>query len=450
LKKFIKIFVIVLSLFLPLYALGAAIITPPSGWPVTETQDLIVHNSSQESNVTATTFSAATANITTETVGSSAINSLQSVAITAATANITSSTISTANITNATIATENVTTSTINSLQASAVTATALSAKTCTTTVGGIDFSTPVGGYYITNAGGQNFVNFKNPSTLTPTTYSYNGFSFSIPASAVSSNSAFFTWTASAGYNVPELQIIGGEAGGGLQPYFLFKTKDGIYGGTLRGFYLESYVGFSFIVPYNSTLIIGSNGYGHITNKPIIINGAPTILVSSYTTPNLVDLYQGTPFTVTSSGNSYVASGIGITMATNAGLGLSTLTQNNAIMNVGPIYPRNPANVAQTLTQPTIQPVYDNNLAGLSYTGWSVTFSGSLSNGVLTVNFGLPFDNVNAYNCTVNYNGVPTGVAGILAITKSTASQITVTSVTTAAAVNTTDTNSVAGICIGY
>jgi len=299
----------------------------------------------------------------------------------------------------------------------------------------------------------NNPILFPNPSTLTPTTYSYNGFSFSIPASAVSSNSEFFTWTASAGYNVPELQIIGGEASGGLIPYFLFKTKDGVYGinnGILRGFYLESYAGFSFIVPYNSTLVIGSDGYRHLTNKPIIINGAPTILESSYATPNLVDLYQGTPFTVTSSGNSYVASGIGITMATNAGLGLSTLTQNNAIMNTGPIYPRNPANIAQTLTQPTIQPVYDNNLAGLSYTGWSETGSGNLSSGVLTVNLGLPFDNATAYRCSANYDGVPTTVAGFLAITKNSGSQFVITSVNSTGGTNTTDANKVQWTCIGY
>jgi hypothetical protein len=453
LKKFIKVFAIVLSLFLPLYALAAAYIAPPSGWPVTETQDLIVHNSSQESNITATTFSAATANITTETVGSSVINSLQSVAITAATANITSSTINTSNITNATITTESVTTSTINSLQASAITVTALSAKTYTTTVGGIDFSTSVGGYYITNAGGQNFVNFKNPSTPTPTTYSYNGFSFSIPASIANGNNSFFTWTASAGYNVPELQIIG-NAGRSVIPYFLFETKDGVNGvnnGILRGVYLESYAGNTYIVAYNnSKLIIGSNVYADISSYPVIIDGAPTILTSQYANPNLVNLYQSTPFTVTSSQFGYASTGIGITMATNAGQGIYTQTQNNAIMNTGPIYPRNPANVAQTLTQPTIQPVYNNDLAGISYTGWSVTGSGNLSSGVLTVNLGLSFDNANAYKCSANYDGVPTTVAGFLAITRNSGSQFVITSVNSTGGTNTTDANKVQWTCIGY
>jgi hypothetical protein len=299
----------------------------------------------------------------------------------------------------------------------------------------------------------NNPILFPNPSTPTPTTYSYNGFSFSIPASAVSSNGAFFTWTASVGYNVPDLQIIGSEGVGGLIPYFLFETKDGVNGinnGVLRGFYLESYAGQTFIVPYNSTFIIGSDGYNHTMNKSIIISGAPTILASLYANPNLVDLYLNTPFTVTSNQYSYASTGIGITMATNAGQGIYTQTQNNAIMNTGPIYPRNPANVAQTLTQPTIQSVYDNNLAGISYTGWSVTGSGNLSSGVLTVNLGLPFDNVNAYRCSANYDGVPTTVAGFLAITKNSGSQFVITSVNSTGGTNTTDANKVQWTCIGY
>jgi len=291
-----------------------------------------------------------------------------------------------------------------------------------------------------------------NPSTPTPTTYSYNGFSFSIPASITSGDNFFFTWTASAGYNVPELQIMG-NTGHVTIPHFLFETKDGVNGinnGILRGFYLESYIGSTFIIPYNSTLVIGSNAYAQITSKPVVINGAPTILTSQYANPNLVNLYQGTPFTVTSNNIGYVATGIGITMATNAGQGIYTLTQNNAIMNTGPIYPRNPANVAQTLTQPTIQPVYDNNLAGLSYTGWSVTGSGNLSSGVLTVNLGLSYDNATAYRCSANYDGVPTTVVGFLAITKNSGSQFVITSVNSTGGTNTTDANKVQWTCIGY
>jgi hypothetical protein len=118
-------------------------------------------------------------------------------------------------------------------------------------------------------------------------------------------------------------------------------------------------------------------------------------------------------------------------------------------MNVGPIYPRNPSNIAQTLTQPTIVTVYDNNLAGISVTGWLTTGSGNLASGVWTVNMGLPYHNT-SYKCSSNYDGVPSGVAGILAITKSTASQFTITSVTTAALVNTTDVNKVQFTCVGY
>jgi hypothetical protein len=252
---------------------------------------------------------------------------------------------------------------------------------------------------------------------------------------------------------VPDLQIIGGEGTAGLIPYFLFETKDGVNGinnGILRGFYLESYAGRINMVPYNSTFLIGSNINAHYTNNPVIIIGAPTILESQFTNPNLVNLYQATPFTVTSNQYSYVSTGIGITMATNAGLGLFTLTQNNAIMNTGPIYPRNPANVAQTLTQPTIQSVYDNNLAGISYTGWSVTGSGNLSSGVLTVNLGLSFDNANAYKCSANYDGVPTTVAGFLAITRNSGSQFVITSVNSMGGTNTTDANKVQWTCIGY
>jgi len=289
-----------------------------------------------------------------------------------------------------------------------------------------------------------------NPSTPTPTTYSYNGFSFSVPASAVSTNSAFFTWTARAGGNVPELQIIGSEQTSGLIPYFLFETKDGVSGvnnGTLRGIQLESYANQTIINPYNTgALIIGYSTAGSV----VVIDGAPTILESQYANPNLVNLWQSSPFTVTSNQFSYGSTGIGISMATNAGQGIYTKTQNNAIMNTGPIYPRNPANVAQTLTQPTIQPVYDNNLAGLSYTGWSATGSGNLVNGVLTVNLGLPFDNVNAYRCSANYDGVPTTVAGFLAITKNSGSQFVITSVNSTGGTNTTDANKVQWTCIGY
>ena len=434
-KKFIEVFVIILGLFLPLYALGAAIITPPSGWPVTETQDLIVHNSSQESNVTATTFSAATANITTETVGSSAINSLQSVAITANTASITSSTINTTNITNATIATENVTTSTINSLQASAITATALSANVYTTTVGGVDFSTPVGGYYITNNGGQNFVNFKNPSTPTPTTYSYNTITTTVPST--SGNGLTFTVYSSdlnpnSYYN--KLQI---------SPSFFSGSETGFIFSLMRTGNLVQY-GIA-----NAGGDIYLNPYSNNGLTRVVYGGHPLILYNSYSgTNSFVAVDSTLSFTVASGSN--INSSLGITIATNAGQGIYTLTQNNAIMNTGPIYPRNPANVAQTLTQPTIQPVYNNNLAGLSYTGWSVTGSGNLVNGVLTVNLGLPFDNVNAYRCSANYDGVPTTVAGFLVITKNSGSQFVITSVNSTGGTNTTDANKVQWVCIGY
>jgi hypothetical protein len=435
LKKFIKIFVIVLSLFLPLYTLGVVFSAPPSGWPVTETQNLVVHNSSQESNVTATTFSAATANITTETVGNSAINSLQSIVITAATANITSSTINTSNITNATITTESVTTSTINSLQASAVTATALSANTYTTTVSGVDFSTSVGGYYITNAAGQNFVNFKNPSTPTPTTYSYNTIATTVPHGYTGNVFTQSVYDANGAF-IGSINLYTDSS----SPWSLIMSSPSM--GTLN-ISVDSTNGWKIAQSLGRLLIYTIAGGG---NNPLVLVGGPIVL--SGTAGLLV--WSARPFSYTSNSYSAVNSGIGITMATNVGQGIYTLTQNNAIMNTGPIYPRNPANVAQTLTQPTIQPVYNNDLAGISYTGWSVTGSGNLSSGVLTVNLGLSFDNANAYKCSANYDGVPTTVAGFLAITRNSGSQFVITSVNSTGGTNTTDANKVQWTCIGY
>ena len=288
--------------------------------------------------------------------------------------------------------------------------------------------------YYITNNSGQNFVNFKNPFTLIPTTYSYNSITTTVPHGYTGN---VFTQSVrdANGAFMGSINLYTDS----VTPWSLIMSSPSV--GTLN-IGVDSTNGWKIAQGLGRLLIYSITG----GNNPLVLVGGPTILSGS----GGLLVWSARPFSYTSNTYGATNSGIGITMATNAGQGIYTLTQNNAIMNTGPIYPRNPANVAQTLTQPTIQPVYDNNLAGLSYTGWSVTFSGSLSSGVLTVNFGLPFDNVNAYNCTVNYNGVPSGVAGILAITKSTASQITVTSVTTAAVVNTTDTNSVAGICIGY
>jgi len=434
LKKFIKVFAIVLGLLLPLYAWGIISSPIPSGWPVTETQDLIVRNSSQESNITATTFSAATANITTETVGSSVIDSLQSVAITAATANITSSTINTSNITNATITTESVTTSTINSLQASAITVTALSAKTYTTTVGGIDFSTSVGGYYITNAGGQNFVNFKNPSTPTPTTYSYNTIATTMPHGYTGNVFTQSVYDANGAF-IGSINLYTDSS----SPWSLIMSSPSM--GTLN-ISVDSTNGWKIAQGLGRFLIYTITG----GNNPLVLVGGPTVL--SGTAGFLI--WSARPFSYTSNTYGAMNSGIGITMATNAGQGIYTLTQNNAIMNTGPIYPRNPANVAQTLTQPTIQPVYDNNLVGISYTGWSETGSGNLSNGVLTVNLGLPYDNATAYKCSANYDGVPTTVAGFLAITKNSGSQFVITSVNSTGGTNTTDANKVQWTCIGY
>ncbi|MGC8900121.1 MAG: hypothetical protein ACP5OF_01540 [bacterium] len=307
--------------------------------------------------------------------------------------------------------------------------------------------------YYIPNF--YSGFNLPSPATPTPTTYQYNGFNFSIPASAISSDSNFFTWTASAGYNVPDLQIKMSEGANGRIPYFLFLTKDGLNGinnGTQRGFYLESYAYYTFLVPYNNSIfVIGSNVYGHATGSPVVLYGSPSILASSiYGATQLLLQYKGSPFTVTANNSNYSQTGMAITLATNAGLGISTLTQNNAIMNTGPIYPRNPSNIAQTLTQPTIVTVYDNDLAGLSYTGWTTTGSGFLVSGVLTVNMGLSYDSASAYKCTANYDGVPSGVAGILAITRSTGSQFVITSVSSTGAVNTSDTNKVQYTCIGY
>jgi len=434
LKKFIKVFVIVLGLFLPLSAWGINPSPVPSGWPVTETQDLIVHNSSQESNVTATTFSAATANITTETVGSSAINSLQSVAITANTANITSSTINTTNITNATIATENVTTSTINSLQASAITVTALSANAYTTTVGGVDFSTPVGGYYITNNSGQNFVNFKNPFTLIPTTYSYNSITTTVPHGYTGNVFTQSVYDANGAF-MGSINLYTDS----FTPWNLIMSSPSV--GTLN-IGVDSTSGWKIAQGLGRLLIYSISG----GNNSLVLVGGPTILSGS----GGLLVWSARPFSYTSNTYGATNSGIGITMATNAGQGIYTLTQNNAIMNTGPIYPRNPANVAQTLTQPTIQPVYNNNLAGLSYTGWSETGSGNLSSGVLTVNLGLPYDNATAYRCSANYDGVPTTVAGFLAITKNSGSQFVITSVNSTGGTNTTDANKVQWTCIGY
>jgi len=289
----------------------------------------------------------------------------------------------------------------------------------------------------------NNPIIFPNPSAPTPTTYSYNGFSFSVPASAVTSSSPFFTWTISGGYNVPEIQIMGGGGSSGTDLYLT--TRDKLYN-VLRGIYYLSYANQTIMLPYNTGALI----IGYLPGSTVVIYGAPTILASMYANPNLVNLWQSSPFTVTSNLFVYVSTGIGITMATNAGQGIYTQTQNNAIMNTGPIYPRNPSNVAQTLTQPTIQPVYDNNLAGISYTGWSVTGSGNLSGGVLTVNLGLSYDNATAYRCSANYDGVPTTVAGFLAITKNSGSQFVITSVNSTGGTNTTDANKVQWVCIGY
>ena len=286
----------------------------------------------------------------------------------------------------------------------------------------------------------NNPIIFPNPSTPTPTTYSYNSITETV------SNVASYTAFTQTIYDT-QGRIIGQKyfqtGGGGSTNSFVWTINN--YNGWANGVArLEANSNFGLRLylqsPYvQSEIYTGGNR--------LLIWGSPLIL-SGINYP-YVGLDMAFPFS-TVTHPSLTTSGIGITMATNAGQGIYTLTQNNAIMNTGPIYPRNPANVAQTLTQPTIQPVYDNNLAGLSYTGWSETGSGNLSSGVLTVNLGLPYDNASAYRCSANYDGVPTTVAGFLAITKNSGSQFVITSVNSTGGTNTTDANKVQWTCIGY
>jgi len=281
----------------------------------------------------------------------------------------------------------------------------------------------------------NNPIVFPNPFTPTPTTYSYNTVTITVPSTSGNGLTiGVYSSDLNPSLYYNKFQILP-SVNSFSEQGFLFSL---MRMGNLVQFAINNSGGTIFLTPTSNAGFVEFNYGGH-----------PLELMNSNRNGNSFIYIDNTlSFTVTA--NDSPNTGIGITMATNAGLGLSTLTQNNAIMNTGPIYPRNPANVAQTLTQPTIQPVYDNNLAGLSYTGWSATGSGNLSSGVLTVNLGLPFDNVNAYKCSANYDGVPTTVAGFLAITKNSGSQFTITSVNSTGGTNTTDVNKVQWTCIGY
>jgi len=301
----------------------------------------------------------------------------------------------------------------------------------------------------------NNPIIFPNPSTPIPTTYGYNSINglasglyiTDIYNNTIQMNSTGMNIASNSSY--PLILSGGGNLG---TASLIIENVSGANGAIFQNNSL-ALVDFGFKINNGTQLNL------RMDDRPGFPPGSYANLVPQFEFMNPVPsnapsfwFIIANPFVGTGLGISFstATAGIAITMATNAGLGLSTLTQNNAIMNTGPIYPRNPANVAQTLTQPTIQPVYNNNLAGLSYTGWSVTGSGNLVNGVLTVNLGLPFDNVNAYRCSTNYDGVPASVAGFLAITKNSGSQFVITSVNSTGGTNTTDANKVQWTCIGY
>lgn len=324
-----------------------------------------------------------------------------------------------------------------------------VSHKAYTWSTGPWNYGGTNGGYY-TNGGYSpcpantscvipNGLSFINPYGFTPTSLQYNQETALVPYTTTNFN----TFTQSVT-----------DSNGNL----LASTYFGINSNSTNSWNFYMHNPYSSFL--SSTLSISANGGAWSIRQQsgglylgdyagsLVMQGNPTVLTNWYSGTPIYQI-EANPFSV-SSNSIPTQTGIGITIATNAGLGISTLTQNNALLNTGPIYPRNPANVGQTLSQPTIVTVYDNNTAGLSYTGWVSKGSGNLVAGVLTVNLGLSYDNTLTYACTASYDGVPATITGILGINRVSGSQFSVTSYSSLAAVNTTDVNKVQWVCGGY
>ncbi len=264
----------------------------------------------------------------------------------------------------------------------------------------------------------SNIVNIVNPTLPTATTYGYNAITATVPYTTTAFNAMTQSTYDSNGNLLASTYFTINSQGSNSWNFYMHNPYSGFFTGTLN-IGADGGNGFWITEGGGGTLFIGSSSSG------LSLIGNPTVLSGANEGLDKVYLDEGTPFSVGTGPSNPSPTGMSITLATNAGLGISGVALDNSLWNVNAVYPRNPTNALQTLTTSTTG-FYDH--LGVWHPDHKVMDNATLSSGTVTVNLAVGFQSASSFTCSVNELGDSVGTVPSLSVTKVSGIQFTINS----------------------